>query len=128
MSETRTYRGTITQRDHGEAFDILFLSDDGDDPLARRIEDDMDELGRYLSVRYFIADAERSLAELEDSLIRQLVGDAEVEYHSHYSEVTGYLWTDENIVVGGHDLLSELDSSLGKFAHLEINFAKEPPS
>src|SRR5437868_3327415 len=47
--------------------------------------------------------------------------------HSHYSEITGYLWTDENLMVGGHDLLDELRSHKGSFVHLEIAYSKDVP-
>jgi hypothetical protein len=121
---TRSYRGYIAEHDQGEATDVLFLTGVSE-PLSEAIEDDLDELGSYLTVRYFIADTERSLEELDESLIRQIVGAGEADYHSHYSEITGYLWTDENLMVGGHDLLDELRSHKGKFAHLEITYSKE---
>lgn len=37
-----------------------------------------------------------------------------------YSELTGYLWTDESLEVGGHDLLKELDINVNKYLHLEV--------
>jgi len=87
----------------------------------------MRAFGRYLSVRYFIADAERSREELDESLVRQIIGAGEAEFHHRYSEITGYLWTDEEIRVGGHDLLDELTGCIGKFLHLEIVYSKDDP-
>jgi hypothetical protein len=31
------------------------------------------------------------------------------------------LWTDEDLNVGGHDLLEEIRSYLGKFIYLEVD-------
>jgi hypothetical protein len=38
-----------------------------------------------------------------------------------YSETTGYLWTDEKLQVGGHDLIEELSGSAGKFLIFEAD-------
>jgi hypothetical protein len=58
--------------------------------------------------------------ELVDVTIRVGLGEADVGHR--YSEITGYLWTDEEIMVGGHDLIEELHDHLGKFCHLEITY------
>ncbi len=121
-NSTKIYTGRIAERDHGEAMDIIFL-DNQDKPLAAQIQDDLGFGGRRtMSVSYFVTDEPRTKAELEDNLIRTLVGDLEVEYTAHYSEYTGYLWTDEELNVGGHDLLAEIRSHVGKYLHLEIAY------
>lgn len=66
-----------------------------------------------VSVRYLVSDKpikdpEQVLAEY----FSQLDGDIILNHNSHYSDLTGYLWTDNDLVVGGHDLLSELQSHL----------------
>jgi len=65
MAETVRYRGVLALHGHGEADDILFLDNDdradwaSRDPLAERIEDDLEEHGQYASVRYWTAEAWR---------------------------------------------------------------------
>lgn len=118
-----TYAGWIREATWGEGDDILFLSDE-DEPLARRIQDDMDAHGSYLSVRYWTAPNELSEEDRTDIIIRAGLGEATVGHA--YSDVTGYLWTDEEINVGGHDLIEELHSHVGEFCHLEISFSREP--
>lgn len=113
-----TYRGWIRERDYGEAMDVLFL-DPSDEPLARRIQDDFD-LPAQVSVRYFTANREATLEQFEENLIRRISGALEVDYGDAYSDITGYLWTDEDLVVGGHDLLEELRTHVGRFCHLEM--------
>ena len=42
-----------------------------------------------------------------------------------YSDYTGYLWTDENLKIGGHDLLDELKEDCGKWLFLTIEYKDE---
>jgi hypothetical protein len=128
MSEpvTKTYRGRLNLHGYGEGDDILFLGDD-DYPLAEQISEDMEECGRYLSVRYWTSDAEQSDDQLRENVVRSLFGDGEgTRFHNAYSDITGYLWTDEDIMIGGHDLLAELESHLGQWCLLEIGYSALP--
>jgi hypothetical protein len=118
----RVYEGWISLHTCGEAEDILYLSKVSD-PLASAVADDMFH-GQFLSVRYYISDAEVSIDELEEAEIRKIVGGGEARFRHRYSEITGYLWTDEDLIVGGHDLIGILSSQLGKWCHLEIEFSK----
>jgi hypothetical protein len=108
--------------------DILYLSADrarptAEGPLAERIRGDMLAHGDYLSVRYWSAPHEMTQDQLVDVTIRVGLGEADVGHH--YSDITGYLWTDEE--VGGHDLIEELRSRLGSFCHLEIGYSVVRP-
>lgn len=132
----KLYRGWIALKSHREGYDILFvggtkeswLSKDGsDEPLADRLVDDISQHGSFLSVRYWISDAESTLEEAQEGFIQILFGAGNARYNHVYSEITGYLWTNEDLKVGGHDLLDELKSSEGKFLNLEIEFFKEKP-
>ena len=114
--KNRTYTGLLSFHSYGEADDILFLST-LNDPLA-------DELqwmsGKKVTVRYWITDKEVTKGEAQEGFVRWLVGAADVEFGSRYSEITGYLWTDEELNVGGHDLIEELRSNVGKWLILEV--------
>lgn len=129
--ETKTYSGWIRLDEHWDTFEALYVSEgefpgEGGIPLAKQIQDDMEEFGNYLSVRYFITDEPKSLEECEEALIRKVCGASDVEFLERYSEATGYLWTDEKIKVGGHDLLAELDSSCHGYVVLEIGYSEKP--
>lgn len=115
------YRGWISEHTHGEADDVLFLTE-VTEPLAEAIRDDMDSHGEFLTVRYFISDRAATHEELNEELVRTITGAGEARFSHRYSEVTGYLWTDEDLMVGGHDLLEELRSHVGQFCHLEITY------
>lgn len=128
---TVRYRGTLAVRDHGESMDVLFLdesvNDSWEDPLAERISDDLERHGRYASVRYWTADAPMGDDEINEAAVRSMLGEAEARYRVAYSDVTGYLWTDEDINVGGHDLLEELKGQAGRYLLLEIGYATDAP-
>lgn len=128
---TIEYRGWLVAAPWGEAYDILYLTADRahleDDPLASVIEHDMWRYGQYLSVHYHIADVEQTTEQFDEALAHMLVGYTKADVGHHYSEITGYLWTDEKIQVGGHDLISGLHSYLGKYCQLTITYAREKP-
>ena len=116
MKKTRTYTGLLSLHSWGEAYDMLFLSSLSD-PLAEELE----WMGRKtVTVRYWITDKPATKEEAQEDFIGKIVGRAESKFGSHYSELTGYLWTDEDLKVGGHDLIAELRSNVGKWLILEV--------
>jgi hypothetical protein len=121
--ETLTYIGHIRIGSHYDDDDILFV-DSYDEPFAEVVEGDLGEESRNVSVRYWISDAPFSKQELLENSIRILAGDTECKYFVHYSDETGYLWTDEELQIGGHDLLRELKDHEGKYLYLEIDVHK----
>lgn len=127
MTAQKTYQGRIKIRDHGDAMDILFVEtlpapDYGDDPFAEILEDDLNLLGRFVTVRYHISEEQRTLEELEENAIKVMAGAADARYKDHHSDVTGYLYTDEELNVGGHDLLAELGSNDGQYLYMIVDF------
>ena len=112
----RTYTGRLSLHSHGEADDILFLSS-LEDPLAEELEW---MSSKQVSVRYWITDRECTKEDAQRLATLEIMGIGEAEYRARYSEITGYLWTDEEIKVGGHDLLDELKSHVGKWIVLEV--------
>jgi hypothetical protein len=129
MTNPMIYEGLISEAHHYENWEALFLGDgdDDDEPLAETLMHDRDRRGPYASVRYFISDTPKTIDELEEGLVRRLAGQLDADYDDHYSEITGYLWTDEEIRVGGHDLMAELRSHVGRYAYIEITWSEESP-
>lgn len=118
--EIKTYAGKLRLGDYGdcEGHDILFISS-LEDPLAEVLDSDIS--GRTVSIRYWICDVEMTKNQANESFLRTLMGLADVDFGPVYSEATGFLWTDEEIKIGGHDLLVELKSYVGKWLILEID-------
>lgn len=123
MSDLRIYQGLLELKSRGEADEILHIDDE---VLADLIQDDIEEYGHYLSVSYWISSDRKSKDDLMENFLQTLYGISSAEYGACYSEITGYLWTDEDITVGGHDLLEELKSSVGKYLYMEIVFNHQP--
>ncbi len=122
--ETKVYTGWLEENNWGESRNILYLTPtkgeafDGE-VLALILEADL--VGKYVSVRYHIIDKEMVLDEAEEHFLKRLYGVIETDVGHHYSEITGYLWTDEKINIGGHNLIAELHSWVGKFMILIID-------
>lgn len=126
--EHKVYKGLIEIGDYGESDKVLFVGrETNTDPLCDILMDDREEFGEYLTVRYYICSEEIDEKDLLPTFLKQLLGGPadNIEYVVHYSEDTGYLWTDENLIVGGHDLLEELRGYAGYWLHMEIDFSKE---
>lgn len=128
LTVTKRYRGTLHLGTHGEACDVLIL-DDGESiysaPFTKVISSDIEQYGGYLTVRYWTADKPCNDDAMIEGAIRELLGVGETEFNHAYSEITGYLWTDEEINVGGHDMLEELCAQQGRYCLLEITYSQE---
>lgn len=118
------YSGMIAERTYGEDDFALFIGDDPYEPFAKRFQEDLELYGRNISVSYFITDEPRSADDLANNLIKVMAGAADADYSQHYSDITGYLWTDAECMVGGHDLLGELESYVGKYCHMTVIFTQ----
>lgn len=118
--KTKIYQGWLSYCPYG------FLSLDADsqasypDSLAGQVSDDW-KTGDKASVRYYVSEVPMSLSQASESLIMKTFGgDLEAEYVlSAYSEWTVEEW-QENLKVGGHNLIDELDSFCGKYAIIVI--------
>lgn len=121
MSKTVTYRGIIYENSYD---DTLWLND-MDEALCSDIEAEIEEHGSFLTVKYFISDEELPKDEIITEHLKKVMGDSTATHNVVYSEITGFLWADQDLIVGGHDLLSELQGNVGKFLHMEITFSKE---
>src|SRR5690606_25237980 len=68
---------------------------------------------KQISNRYIVSDKTDENHETEiDNIVNSLEGNIEIEHCTHFSELTGYLYTDNVLNVGGHNLLKELESFL----------------
>lgn len=116
--KTLTYQGLLSLHSWGEADDILFVSTLRD-PLGEHLQTDIRR--KQVTARYWITDREVTKEQAQEGFIREVIGVVQCDFGSHYSEYTGYLWTDEECKVGGHDLMQELRSHVGKWLILEID-------
>lgn len=118
MSKNITLEGKLTLGSNGEE-QVLKLDRE---ILAELVQDVVEKYGKLVSVRYWTSDEKMSKEKAQHEFLKTVMGFADVEYNMAYSECTGYLWTDESLKIGGHDLLDELYSKVGKYLILEIDF------
>jgi hypothetical protein len=121
------YEGTITIRPYGEDDGALWLDpteSEWIEPLSGQVEEDIEKYGNTVTVSYWIADGPHTLDELLENEAKKLAGAADALYHQRHSEFTGYLWTEADLTIGGHDLLAELESEEGRWCRLEIRFGE----
>lgn len=114
-----TYSGWLSiggDIDDEEKYNVLFISC-VDRPLAEELEF---LKNKEVSVRYWISDKEISISDAIESFALKVMGLCYAKFDVNYSEATGFLWTDEFLKVGGHDLLKELKSYVGKYLIIEI--------
>jgi hypothetical protein len=112
------YKGLISEYPRYENYNALFVGTTPD-PIAYELDDKINR--KQVSVRYWISDTEKTKQELTENMIMTLAGSIDADYCDRYSDLTGYLWTEESLSIGGHDLLSELRSNIGKFLYMEID-------
>ena len=108
------YKGWIKE-DHFSEPEFLRLDDEN---LAEILEDSIS--GKCVTVSYYTCNEKCTLDEARSSWLQTLQGGVETNVGARYSDITGYLWTDEEINVGGHDLIGELYSYVGKYLILLI--------
>lgn len=89
-------------------------------PLCKGFEEDIGFSSKYANIQMLIGDTPIDIEHIEETKIVSMMGEVEHEYYHTYSDYTGYLWTNEDFIVGGHDLLKILRSNEGKYIHLEI--------
>lgn len=115
----KVYNGLLCLHRCDEDHDtILFLSNI-EEPLAEELSY---LKGKNVTIRYYISDIKMTKEELDKAIINKLFGLADVDFGSNYSDYTGYLWTDEELKIGGHDLIEELKNNIDKWLYLEVEY------
>lgn len=123
------FRGWILTGPDESTDRVLYIVDPSiktiGEPFAERVQDLVSYSGKQVSINYHIADEPLNEDEMTEALLAKLMGSAidgkaYVKYEHRYSEMTGYLWTDEKLMIGGHDLIAELYSHVGKYLHLNF--------
>ena len=91
--------------------------------LAESIEEDWGT-GHEVSLRYYIGEKQMALDQATIALIEKAFGgELEAEYIlDAYSEYT-IMELEEELKIGGHDMISELESHEGKYAVIVIESA-----
>jgi hypothetical protein len=57
---------------------------------------------------WYVSCEPKGFYELEEHTAKIAIGAAKVQFSHAYSDLTGYLWTNESIEIDGHDVLKEI--------------------
>ena len=119
--ETIVYAGLLSIHEYCHSDgpeDVLFLSS-LKQPFAEVV---CDEVGsRLVSCRYWITNKAATRDEAVLSTLKSLYGIADCDFGAVYSEITGFLWMNEKVEIGGHDLIQELKEKAGKYILIEFD-------
>lgn len=101
--------GELTSGD--EFYAVAVRTPVGEVYLAEAIEKIAGWQGKILTFAWHIASEPLSFHELEDHMIKTAMRHTEARFTHAYSDLTGYLWTNEDITCGGHDILREIQET-----------------
>lgn len=121
--ETLVYSGLLSLHTSARGEDAVLYLSSVENPLADELLDKIQ--GKQVTVRYWITDKQVTKEEAQEDFAKQILGKANGQFGARYSEITGYLWTDEFLKIGGHDLIYELRNAVGKWLILEIEIHKK---
>ena len=79
--------------------------------LAEAVKDVVGWGGKTMTVQYHLSSEPMSFYDLEEHLAKTALGLVKAEFYHRYSDLTGYLWTEEEIKVGNHDILKEISEA-----------------
>lgn len=88
----------------------------------------MNELLGYdaiISVQMLTGTTPIDMNHINETLIVSMEGEVSHKYYHCYSELTGYLWTEEECKCGGHDLINILKSHFGEYMYMKIDVYKK---
>jgi hypothetical protein len=123
MGYIKTFKGLIAHKTSSDAGTGLYIIDDKGE-FEDAFADDFPDRAT-VTVRYAIKTKNEwpeTLDEVAADFLSVLEGASESKYYARYSEITGYLWTEEGAKVGGHDLLHILYGNVGKFLWMEVKY------
>ena len=128
-----TYEGWLDVRDDANGEKAIFLFENQkpsrhdvlcEEPLFKRITEETNFRGEKVFVRWWAAGRQATRQELSDDIAMQALGAGDCKYYARFSDLTGYLWTDNWFKVGDHDIKAELETLKGMWVLLEIEVAE----
>lgn len=97
----------------------------GQFPFSKEMEEKCGWSRKYASIQMLTGNTPIDLDHINETKIVSMIGEVESRYYHRYSDYTGYLWTEEGFICGGHDLLKILRSHLNEYIHIEIELYKK---
>ncbi|MGZ7116795.1 MAG: hypothetical protein ACXVH2_02995 [Methanobacterium sp.] len=120
----KIYQGKLIKTNKGSNADLRL--DRYKEPLNEVINRDSKDFGSYMLVKYWISDEKLPESELDEKFMDAYYN-IEKDSNVLHFETSEYIWKNEGKGCK-HDLIGELNSFIGKYCTLEIDFSKEAQS
>lgn len=92
----------------GEYSALSVKTDTGLVYIAEVLEELVSWKGTIMTFQFHVASEPLSFHALQEDWIKTVMGLTTASFTHSYSDLTGYLWTNESIKAGGHDVLKEI--------------------
>lgn len=93
-------------------------------PFTKEMAEKCNWYGSFVSIQMLTGDTPIDIDHVDETKIVSMMGEAGSKYYHQYSDLTGYLWTEEEFKCGGHDIQEILQSHMGEYIHMEIELYK----
>jgi len=120
--------------------EIIVLAEELNNLLTRLEYDCKRSEGISASITYHVTNVALNEDELILSMMKTMEGEPESKYGHHFSDLTGYLWTDEKFIINNHNVIDEIYSQVSgeygkysledklkeqkKFLYFKVEFSK----
>ena len=94
-------------------------------PFSKKMEAKCHWDDYYASIQMLTGDTPIDLDHIDETKIVSMEGEIDSRYYHRYSDYTGYLWTEEGFICGGHNIPQMLASFKGQYIHMEIELYKK---
>lgn len=111
------YQGVIAgmvNRSNGEPDELLTVGGESVSKFIAKF------YGRKVWCIWAVNDTFLNPSEIMEDHIKKIIGATYTNIGAVYSELTGYLWTNDTGKIGGHDLIDNLSCYHGKYAFICI--------
>lgn len=116
--ETKHFIGKINLATYGDDDDALFIGN-AEFPFTHIWNDEL--TGKMVNVRYWISENEMTKEQLKENTLLSISGSVEADYSARYSDITGFLYADSFLKIGGHDFFNVLYNNNGKYLYMEVD-------
>lgn len=99
---------------YGGEFSALSVSTQTGEVYLAEVVEKLAGWRDIVTFQFHISSEPKTFYELEENLVKTVMGKVDSHFYHSYSDLTGYLWTNEKLEIGEHDVLSEIQSHMNQ--------------
>lgn len=108
----KVIKGKIRVQDFGDPGDGVYVDET---ILSKQLEFLYD---KEVCISFYISEEPKEIEDLKENLILSTCGSLYADYSDFYSDFTGYCFTNDDLMVGNHDLIKDISLNDGKYIYL----------